>query len=145
LAVVTAPGVRSLAAALGSGDVRIVVLRAGCSYRQRLEEALARRGIAAPRILEFGTLEAIFRCVGAGLGITLLPRSLIGRVWEAGLVAVHTLPEREGRVETLFIRRGDGYVSGALAAFLRHVRGGASGARSRRNLATSAGPAPRGP
>lgn len=122
LVVLAAPHVKSLRAAFDAGDVRIVVLRAGCSYRQRLEAVLAERGIAAPRVLEFGTLEAIFKCVGAGLGITLLPRSLIGPVWERGQVSVHELPAREARVATLFVRRRDAAVSSALAAFLDRAR-----------------------
>lgn len=122
LVVLTAPTVRSLDALVRRGDVRIVVLRAGCSYRQRLEEILAKRGVVAPRRLEFGTLEAIFGCVAAGLGVTLLPKSLIGPVWHDGRVAAHTLPAAEGKVDTLFIRRRGGFVSSALAAFLKRVR-----------------------
>jgi DNA-binding transcriptional LysR family regulator len=98
--------------------VRIVVLRAGCSYRQILETLLTRRGIVVQRQLEFGTLEAIFGCVSAGLGITLLPRSLLGGVWDAGRVAVHALPATDAMVETVFVRRRDGFVSSALRAFL---------------------------
>ena len=64
------------------------MLRAGCSYRQMLEALLARRGITVARRLEFGTLEAIFGCVAANLGITLLPRALIGPVWSAGRVSL---------------------------------------------------------
>ena len=84
--VLAAPHVASLDAALGAGEVRLVVLRAGCSYRQMLEALLARRGIVVQRQMEFGTLEAIFGCVSAGLGITLLPRALVGGVCEAGRV-----------------------------------------------------------
>lgn len=124
LALITAHGVHDLDAALARSDLRIVVLRAGCSYRERLEAILARRGIAAPRLLEFGTLEAIVSCVGAGLGVTLLPRSLIGPVWSAARVAVHALPPAEAQVETLFIRRRDAYASSALTAFLAHARPG---------------------
>src|ERR1700756_1474088 len=100
-------GISSLAEALGggTGEVQVVVLRAGCSYRQRLETMLAHRGIAVRRYLEFGTLEAIFGCVAAGLGITLLPRALFGPVWAADRVSVHSLPPTEARVETVFIRR----------------------------------------
>ena len=122
LVVLTAPTVRNFDALVRRGDVRIVVLRAGCSYRQRLEEILAKLGIVAPRRLEFGTLEAIFGCVAAGLGVTLLPKSLIGPVWRDGRVAVHALPAAAGKVDTLFIRRRDGFVSSALAAFLKCVR-----------------------
>ncbi len=38
----------SLAAVLQQPDLRLVILRAGCSYRQRLEEVLARRGVVGP-------------------------------------------------------------------------------------------------
>lgn len=129
LALLAAPGVTSVEAALGDGAVRIVVLRAGCSYRQRLEALLARRGIAIPRLLEFGTLEAIFGCVAAGLGITLLPRALVGPVWQAGRVSVHRLPAAEARVSTVFVRRRDSYVSSALRAFLDQARAGFAPAR----------------
>ena len=101
LVVLAAPGVASLDALLDAGETRIVVLRAGCSYRQMLEALLARRGIAVPRLLEFGTLEAIFGCVSAGLGITLLPRALIGRVSDTGRVSVHVLPPTDAMVETV--------------------------------------------
>lgn len=48
LAILAAPGVVSIQAATQGGFARIVVLRAGCSYRQRLESLLARRGVAVP-------------------------------------------------------------------------------------------------
>ena len=105
-----------------------MVLRAGCSYRQRLEEILARRGVVGLRLLEFGTLEAIFACVAAGLGVTLLPEGLIGPVWREGRVAVHALPPAEARVDTVFIRRRDGFVSSALTAFLERARAGLAAA-----------------
>ncbi len=122
LAILTAPGIADIEAVLARGDARIVVLRAGCSYRQRLEEILARRGVVGLRRLEFGTLEAIVGCVAAGLGITLLPRALIGPVWRRGLVAVHALAPADAMVDTLLIRRRDAFVSSAQASFLDHVR-----------------------
>jgi DNA-binding transcriptional LysR family regulator len=127
LSLLAAPGVASLDEALGgpfgTGEVQAVVLRAGCSYRQRLETLLARRGITVRRHLEFGTLEAIFGCVAAGLGITLLPRALLGPIWAADRVSVHSLPSAEARVETVFIRRRDGFTSSALKAFLQNAAG----------------------
>jgi DNA-binding transcriptional LysR family regulator len=122
LALLTAPSIDSLDALTARGNVRIVVLRAGCSYRQRLEELLARRGIAAARVLEFGTVEALFGCVAANLGVTLLPRAMIGPVWQEGRVAVHALPPADAMVETVFVRRQDAYPSSALTAFLTMLR-----------------------
>ena len=122
LVILTAPSVRQLDQLAGMGEVKIVVLRAGCSYRQRLEAILARRGIISPRRLEFGTLEAIFACVGAGLGVTLLPRSLLGPVWRERQVAVHELPPAEAHVDTLFVRRHDAFASSALIVFLECAR-----------------------
>ncbi|HYE53139.1 MAG TPA: LysR substrate-binding domain-containing protein [Azospirillaceae bacterium] len=118
LVVLTAPGVATLDAHLAARGTKIVVLRAGCSYRQKLEDLLARRGVVGLRLLEFGTLEAVVACVAAGLGVTLLPRALIGHVWPEGRVAVHPLPATEGQVATVFVRRRDGLASSALRAFL---------------------------
>ena len=118
LIMLAAPDVASLDEVMKKGEVRIVVLRAGCSYRRMLEALLARRGITVARRLEFGTLEAIFGCVAANLGITLLPRALIGPVWSAGRVSLHPLPPADARVDTVFIRRRDAPSSSALKAFL---------------------------
>jgi DNA-binding transcriptional LysR family regulator len=128
LSVLAAPGIASLDQATQGGIARIIVLRAGCSYRQRLEILLARRGIAVPRLMEFGTLEAIFGCVSAGLGITLLPRALVGPVWRHGRVSLHCLPQDEAMVTTVFIHRREAHLSSALRAFLDHVRAGNTGA-----------------
>ncbi len=122
LVMLTAPGVRSLDDLWARGEVRVVVLRIGCSYRQRLESILARRGIPAPRVLEFGTLETLVGCVTAGLGVTLLPRALIGPACHKGRVALHPLSPEEARAETVFIRRRDGHHSSALAAFISATR-----------------------
>lgn len=121
LVLMTAPSVNSIDAVSEAGNPRIIVLRRGCSYRQRLEEVLVRHGVAAPRVMEFGTLEAVFGCVAAGLGVTLLPRALIGKVWSEGRVALHPLPAQDGIVDTVFIRRRDAYVSSAIMAFLAAV------------------------
>jgi DNA-binding transcriptional LysR family regulator len=75
-----------------------------------------------PRVMEFGTLEAIVSCVAAGLGITMLPRALIGSVWQDGRVAVHRLPVKHAHVQTILIRRRDAYVSSALSTFLAMLK-----------------------
>lgn len=127
LVAVTAPAQTDLRALHADPDLKIVVLRAGCSYRQRLEDILARRGVVGLRRLEFGTLDTILACVGAGIGITLLPRVVVEAAGRAGRVAIHALPPREALVDTVFIRRADGYASSALRAFVDSVAGTAAG------------------
>jgi DNA-binding transcriptional LysR family regulator len=122
LVFLTAPSIANLEAMVGKRDLKIVVLRAGCSYRLRLEAWLARHGVVGVRTLEFGTLEAIVGCVGAGLGVTLLPRALIGPVWQHERVAIHPLPNGEGSIETVFIQHRDAYASSALRALLDLAR-----------------------
>lgn len=118
LVLMTGARFDSVDAAFGDPRLRILVLRAGCSYRQRLEDILARRGIAGTRVLEFGTIEAIIGCCAAGIGITLLPRSVTDRTHAGHAVATHPLPVSEGLVETVFVRPADMETGSALAAFL---------------------------
>jgi LysR family transcriptional regulator, cell division regulator len=123
MVLVTAPGVTSPEQLASRGEVKIVVFRAGCSYRRHLEAYLTQRGVARLCRLELGTLEGMLGCVGAGLGVTLLPRGVAAPAALAGRVALHELPPALSRATTVFIRRRDGFVSSALTAFLHCARG----------------------
>lgn len=121
LVVVAARGVPDLAAATASGRVRILVLRRGCSYRQRLEDLLARRGVAVVQVMEYGTFDAILACVSAGMGLTLLPAALVDQWAARHAVAALAVPGQEGEAETVLVRRNQSYVSAAMRAFLDEV------------------------
>jgi LysR family transcriptional regulator, cell division regulator len=120
LVVATAPGRKRFSGAASNGELKILVKGPGCAYRERFEEMLLRRGINVSRI-EFGTLDAIVGCVAAGLGETLLPKTVLAPAVRDKRVDVHSLPAAESKVETLFIRRRDAFVFSALAAFLEMV------------------------
>ena len=122
LVLVTAPHLEHAEQLADDPDLRIVVFRVGCSYRQLLEGVLATRGIRARRTLEFGTVDGILGCVAAGIGITLLPRAIVQAAAEDGRVAVHDLPADHARVSTVFIRPKDRFVSSALTAFVASAR-----------------------
>jgi len=122
LVVLTARTVRSLDELIRKGDIKIIVPRPGCAYRQILENILIKRGVVGIRCLEFGTLEAIYGSVSAGLGITLLPKSLIGSIWRDNAVGVHELREAESRVTTVFVHCRDSFISSALKEFLKFAR-----------------------
>lgn len=126
LVIVTAPSMTSLSDLGRIRGLKILVLRVGCSYRQRLETLLASRGIAEVRPMEFGTLDAIIGCVAAGIGITLLPRAIVAAASRAGEVTLHDLPRDEAVVETLFIRRREALITSTIAAFLDIMRSGSA-------------------
>jgi DNA-binding transcriptional LysR family regulator len=122
LVVLTPRTIRSLDDLIRKGDVKIVVLGEGCSYRQILENILIKRGVVGIRHIEFGTLEAIYGAVSAGIGVTLLPKSLIGTIWRDRGVAVHEIAEADARITTVFVRRDDALISSALKEFLKLAR-----------------------
>jgi LysR family transcriptional regulator, cell division regulator len=118
LVLVTPPSVSCPKALTLNGELRTIVFRLGCSYRQRLENLLGEMGIANARPLELGSLDAIIACVEAGVGVTLLPRGVVATAIRAGRVAAHALPRAQAQAETLFICRTDTYLSSAMKAFL---------------------------
>lgn len=122
LILLTAPRFTSPEAALAAPEPKIAVLRAGCSYRQRLEEVLASRGVAGLRVLEFGTIDSLIAATAAGIGLTLLPAGMTGPEVSAGVLAAHRLAPAEARVTTTFIRRPDAFISSALRAFMETVQ-----------------------
>ena len=102
--------------------LKIVVFRAGCSYRTRMEALLAECGVVGVRRIEFGTLEGILGCVAAGIGVTMLPRGVIDVAARDAALRLHALPVAERWVDTVFIRRADAFPSSAVAAFLDMAR-----------------------
>jgi LysR family transcriptional regulator, cell division regulator len=119
MVLVTSPKFRSLNEAVRSPlGVNILVLRAGCSYRARLERLLKESGVASFGQLEFGTIDGIFGCAREGLGLTMMPRSVSERASQNGKLGIHALPREEAMVPTMFIRRKDAVESAALCCFL---------------------------
>jgi DNA-binding transcriptional LysR family regulator len=121
LVIFTALNIASLAE-LPHEDTRLIVLGQGSLYEQQLKAALACEGITTDKVMELGTLENIIGCVGVGLGVTLLPRAVIDVQPAHGTIRAHRVPGEDCRVQTLFIRRYDSFVSSALSAFLVNAR-----------------------
>jgi LysR family transcriptional regulator, cell division regulator len=113
--------VRARADTAKSPPTRAIVFRPGCSYRQRLETLFTERGWLPLRRLEFGTLEGVLGCVGAGVGVTVLPESAAAGYRHAESLQLQALPARLARVHTLLVRRTDTPVSPALSAWNRVV------------------------
>jgi LysR family transcriptional regulator, cell division regulator len=121
LVLVSPLSVRSLAELPHVENLKAIVFRKDCSYRQRLAAILDGMGLRY-QILEFDSLDALVTCITAGVGVTLLPDALVERIWQDRSVAVHALPQDQAKVEILFVRRRDRHPASALNAFLKMVR-----------------------
>lgn len=96
----------------------MLILSTGCTHRSRVERLLAEAGVQHPRIMEFGSLEAVIGGVASGLGVTLLPRSNAATLSKENNIKVMTLPKSYRELVVHFIYHRDVPVSSALRAFL---------------------------
>jgi LysR family transcriptional regulator, cell division regulator len=121
LVLVSAAQWQSLAAlrkATSAPGPTALVFRTGCSYRQRLEQLLAEFGWPSAARLEFGTLDGIIGCVGANMGVTLLPRIVVERAGLNGSIRAHSLSGSQKWADTLFIRRRLSHEDSAVKSFI---------------------------
>ena len=83
----------------------VLAFEFGCSYRQRLEDWFAHHGEMPERIVEIASYHAMLGCVVAGMGISLMPRSVLTTFPDAKLLSVHSLPPALAHSQTSLIRR----------------------------------------
>ncbi|MDO6459119.1 LysR substrate-binding domain-containing protein [Granulosicoccaceae sp. 1_MG-2023] len=98
----------------------LLVFREGCHYRRLAEQWIRETGPMPFRIMEYGALEGIIGCVDAGLGCTLLPRSVISQRPLVGDYTVSALPPHIARADTRLIWRREAPV-GRLLNCLREL------------------------
>jgi LysR family transcriptional regulator, cell division regulator len=91
-----------------------LVFRTGCTYRQRLEQVFTEFGWPSAARFELGTLDGMIGCVAADMGVTMLPRAVVGR---NDTVSIHTLNPAQSGVDTLFITRRSAHQYSALQGF----------------------------
>jgi DNA-binding transcriptional LysR family regulator len=104
LVVITPAPYRTVSAYLKQrGLPKLLVFKAGCHYRQRLERFLGAEGVGVLSPMEFGTIDGIIGCVAAGLGISMLPRSVVERSARRKEVSVHELAKPHRYLETQFV------------------------------------------
>ncbi|MCM3444279.1 LysR family transcriptional regulator [Metabacillus halosaccharovorans] len=96
----------------------MLVFRTGCSYREKLEQWLHQERVIPNKIMEFGTLDAIIGCVCAGLGLSMLPLSVVAKHIQEGTLRQHSIPNEYGLVKTIFIYRKERYVTTSLIKFI---------------------------
>lgn len=103
----------------------LLVFRSGCSYRARLEQILHSHGIVPDKIFEFGALEAIIAGVAAGIGVSLLPYSVVHKHVAERILNYHPVPGPYGCSKTIFIWRKDALMTSALKQFIELIQAAA--------------------
>lgn len=68
-------------------DETLLVIEKGCAQREVIDTELREAGVT-PTLMEFVSMDAIKKCVTAGLGIALLPASTVREESERGELAV---------------------------------------------------------
>ena len=85
----------------------IVAFEHGCPHRKRLEDWFSMRGAAPERIVEMTSYHAMLGCIAAGMGVALMPRSILDTFPGRKCLSIHALPRGQDRAQTvLFWRKG---------------------------------------
>ncbi|HVA38547.1 MAG TPA: LysR family transcriptional regulator [Candidatus Dormibacteraeota bacterium] len=95
-----------------------MILRLACTYLEALFKAMAAGGAAPGPMIEFGSVEAIKRCVAAGVGLAVTSRTAVRPELEHGSLAELrcSIPEFHQHVQ--LIRHRDKWLSPAMTAFI---------------------------
>ncbi len=101
----------------------ILVFRLGCSYRSLLERYLLESNSIPLRRFEFGSLEAIIGSVSAGIGISLLPKSVIEDKLHSGVLTAYKLSSHLQSCTTMLIQRKDVIQTAAMTNFVDLING----------------------
>ncbi len=93
----------------GSLPPTIIVFEHGCPHRKRLEDLYAGRCEMPERTIELASYHAMLGCVAAGMGIALIPRSVLTTFPERKRLSIHRLARSENCAQTVLIwRKGAG-------------------------------------
>ena len=96
----------------------LLVTEAGCTYRKKLEQLLARMNVRPANTIEFSSVEAIKECVSLGMGVAFLPEIVVAeQLARRRLMALRWAgPEIE--IATHVVWHKDKWISPALGAFI---------------------------
>ncbi len=77
----------------------------GCPHRKRLEDWFGYQDEMPERIIELGSYHAMIGCTVAGMGVALLPKSVLDGFAEKKRLSVHALPTGQDYAQTVLIWR----------------------------------------
>ncbi|PVE26471.1 LysR family transcriptional regulator [Microvirga sp. KLBC 81] len=83
-----------------------LVFHPGCPYRTRLEGWFARAGVPIERVVELTSYHAMLGCVAAGMGVALMPLSVLETYSERSRLSIHPIPDPDfNKARTLLVWR----------------------------------------
>ncbi len=107
LVIVAAQGHRAIRSPADPDPGTILTFEPGCPHRKRLEDWFARGDAMPERIVEMSSYHTILGCAAAGMGISLVPKSVLATFPDRDRLSIHALPRGQDRAMTvLFWRKG---------------------------------------
>ncbi len=94
----------------------------GCTYRTKLEHALAEAAVEMAAVMEFSSVETIKQCAALGMGVACLPRLVVEDEIAAGKLAVIPWNGSRLTMKTIVAWHKDKWISPAMTAFLPLLR-----------------------
>jgi DNA-binding transcriptional LysR family regulator len=85
----------------------LLAFHPGCPHRQRLEQWFARAKVLPERTVELASYQAILGCAAAGMGVALMPSSVLDGYAQRASLSVHRLTGQQQSVKTLLVWRKD--------------------------------------
>ena len=104
-----------------AGSTLLVFNGNGCAYRRRLEQWLHTQRVAPARILELASYHAILASAAAGVGISLVPRSVLEIYPQRDAVSISRVPAQMARIRTALVMQRGRHVP-ALTQLANHLR-----------------------
>lgn len=99
----------------------LLLTEKGMSYRQPLDELLARRSLAVTPLLENGNAELLCRLCEEGMGLAFLPDYVTHKAVEDGRLARLSVKDLEVELFWQLLTRRDKWISAPIRAVLSHL------------------------
>jgi DNA-binding transcriptional LysR family regulator len=96
----------------------LLVTEAGCAYRTKLEQLLARMNVRPANTIEFSSIEAIKECASLGMGVALLPEIVVAKQLARKRLRALRWAGPEIEMPTHVVWHKDKWISPALSAFI---------------------------
>jgi DNA-binding transcriptional LysR family regulator len=100
----------------------LLLTEAGCSYRGKLDRALALANIRPANVTEFSSVEALKQCVTLGMGLGLLPAIVVARELRQYRLKALRWDGPSLDIVTHILWHKDKWISPAMAAFMELVK-----------------------